>query len=461
MGGGVLAVLVAASGAARATSLLESEDWTLDLDGSAKLYGLALHLSWPAVLPATLGWESNTALAALGELRLKFSGSWRDRVSWNVQLQSAAFLANQPNALTSMGGGVAALADPPRALPLQYTDLDDPKAVWRAQFDRLWVKVRIWKLDLRVGRQPVSLGVGFIWQPADLVGTFSFLELDREFKPGVDALRLDWSLGESTELTVVGVAGGPVCRHVSRPRPVDLAAPSVWRTPAGDTCNPADPRFTWDHSVGLLRFRTSLGPADLGLLGGWVRGDLVAGAFGAAVLGRWKLRSEVTFTHDFSADDTDGPYWSPVNDFVRAVAGVEYSFRTSRPLNLEVEFYYNGFGSLEAEGYLRRAALARVAEFGEVWNLGQVYLGSALRWQAADTVETSVLLVANLVDPSAHLSATVSFSLSDESSLVVGGFLPVGRGPEVRFGPAGPEVVARSEFGLYPYMLYSEYKRYF
>ena len=455
-----LALSLVATPQARAVSLKETDDWSVDLGGSLKLYGLAMHLNWPWLAIAVSGWDGRSVVSGLGEARLKFSGSYKDRVSWEAQIHSAVMTSSQPNAMTALSGGLSALADTPRALPMQYLDTDDPSTIWKAQVDRLFVKLRLWKLDIRIGRQPIGLGVGLIWQPADLIGTFSFLEIDREYKPGVDAVRVDWALGRFTELTLVGVGAGAPCRHVTFPTSSDLFAPSRWQTPEGEACSPAEARLDANHSSGLFRLRTSLGKFDLGLLGGYVRGDILAGAFVSATFDRWKIRSEATFTHDLTKD-IDSPYWTPVNDFVRAVVGFDYGFNTSRPLDLIVELYYNGFGTMDPKGYLRRATLARMAEYGEVQNVGLFYAGMALRWQAADTVDTNVMIVSNLLDPSAHLSATVSFSLSDESVLLLGGFVPMGKGPRLEGAVWAPELVAKSEFGLYPLMVFSEYKRYF
>ncbi len=445
---------------AQAVSIKETDDWSIDLGGSLKLYGLAMHMNWPWPALAAGGWDGRSVISGLGEARLTFSGSYKDRVRWDTQLHTAVMTSSQPNAMTALSGGLSALADTPRALPLQYLDTDDPNSIWKAQVDRLLVKLRLWKLDIRLGRQPIGLGVGLIWQPADLIGTFSFLEIDREYKPGVDALRVDWALGRFTELTLVGVAAGAPCRHVSRPTASNPLAPSHWTTPAGDRCSPARARLDADHSTALVRLRTSLGKFDLGLLAGYVRGDILAGAFLSATFGRWKIRAEATFTHDLTKG-IDSPYWTPVNDFLRAVLGFDYSFDTSRPLNLVAELYYNGFGTIDSKGYLRRASLARMAEYGEVQNVGLLYAGLALRWQAADRLETSLMLVSNLTDPSAHLSASLAFSLTDESVLLLGGFLPIGTRPILEGPVLAPELTARSEFGLYPLMVFSEYKRYF
>lgn len=454
---------------ARATSVVESDDWEIDVDGVVKASGTALHLPWPWPMvvadPAfgALGWTSRDALFGAGELRLKFSGRYReDRLKWDFQAKTGIFLFSEPNMVSTFSGGVSSAAEPPRSLPLQYTDAAAGRRIWNAAVDRLYLQTRLGPVDVLVGRQPISFGVGFIWQPADLLAPFSPLDIDKEFKPGVDAVRLNFNLGAFTELALVGVAGAPACRHVSIPTAADPLAPSEWQTPDGESCSPGAPRYESDASSLAARFRTTVGEFDLGGLVGRVRGDWVLGAFAAGTLGRWKLRSEATFTWDTDPGEPGAPDYSFRERFVRAVAGVDYSFDLSRPVHVFSELHYNGFGSRDPEDYPRILQSARISQYAELSALGQYYLGVGAVWELTEKLKASALALANLTDPSAHFSMNLEFLLSSESVLQLGGFLPAGRRPGlVTTGGIPSGVELRSEFGMYPSMIFLLYKRYY
>jgi len=93
---------------------------------------------------------------------------------------------------------------------------------------------------------------------------------------------------------------------------------------------------------------------------------------------------------------------------------------------------------------------------GEMYNLGRVYLGGIVQWEAHPLLNLTGGVIANPVDPSGLLSLGLNYSLANNMALVAGGYIPVGRLPDLR--TVGPVPEPRSEFGLYPYFLYLELK---
>ena len=61
--------------------------------------------------------------------------------------------------------------------------------------------------DLTAGRQAITFGKAYFWNPLDVFFPFDSSQIDREYKPGVDALRIDVPLGAFSGLNLVGAAG--------------------------------------------------------------------------------------------------------------------------------------------------------------------------------------------------------------------------------------------------------------
>ena len=144
------------------------------------------------------------------------------------------------------------------------------------------------------------------------------------------------------------------------------------------------------------------------------------------------------------------------------MAGVDYSFDFTRALHVFSELHFNGFGTRNPDEYALILQSARVAQFAEISSTGQYYFGSGLVWELTEKLKGSALGMVNLTDPSAHLSCSLEILLSAESVLQIGGFVPIGRRPELVVSGGIPTGAAfHSEFGMYPSMIFVLFKRYY
>jgi len=468
----VLGTLTLAS-TARAVPVLEKDDHTVNIDGSVKAFIFGMYFPFhPAAVRGAMGLGSlDYGGMGVGDFRLKLEGEHHEKWKWQVHFRTQPQISSFPGALgaMSMAGG----ATPARSLPLQGVAPDGSRFTWRHELDRMLVSYRAGKVDIILGRQPISFGVGFVWKPADLVGTFSPTEVDGEYKPGVDALRVNIALGDFTELAFVAAFGGPTCTSNVLPN--------------GDSCEGYHPQFNVEHSVALARFRTNVKSVDFGAIAGWVRGDVVAGLFVTGTVKRFRIRSEVVYTWDIEEDgpDPDRTDWTGFNSltdrfyagmgnaqnkddhFVRAIFGVDYKFNTKKALTILAEIYYNGFGRRHAKDYMALLMKPRVAEFGEIFNTGILYAALGVNWEPHHKVPLALTVMGNLFDPSMFINATMTYKVGDESILVAGAMVPIGRAPvlgsleQLADGDPTNDLQIKSEFGLYPFVFFVQWKMYF
>lgn len=335
-------------------------------------------------------------------------------------------LHNQLTARVSSHASVGVLAlgrgqEPRRWLPLE-ADLAGPDGGFglRESVDWAFAELTLGPLTLAAGRQPITFGRGKLWKPMDLISTFSLTEVDTEYKPGVDALRLDWTVQPQTNLILVAAAG----------------------------------RFNDDLLTGstlALRAKQGLPRGEVGFLGGFVRRDVVLGADAVVDAGKFDLYTELVL-HVLTDDSLSPRQPDTARTVLRALLGA--TFKPTSKLTLSPELYFNGFGDWQADDYLRVALSDRMA-MGEMYNMGRAYLGGLALWEAHPLLNLSAGLIFNPVDPSGLLSMGLNYSLAANIVLVAGGYIPAGRLPDLR-APVLPE--PRSEFGLYPYFVYVELK---
>ncbi len=324
-------------------------------------------------------------------------------------------------------------ADTPEFVKLSWTGLDQGFDV-SGRLDRLAVAARLPHVDLTLGRQAISMGRAWFFTPLDLVSPFAPTTVDREYKPGVDALRADAYLGVSTSFTLV----------------------AAWL---------GDPLGSDDSGTGDLvlaaRGGATLGITDLGLFLGSVAGDRVMGADLASSLGAWGLYAEATGT--LPAQDGTDP-------FLRAVLGATRHFAAD--IDFMAEAYVQTIGAADPQDYLSLYSDPRV-ERGEIWALGRYYGAVSLAWAATPILSLAGFAVANLADPSALLGPAFSWSVADNADLDLGAYLGTGQRPPdltmdelLQAGVTSEDdiltaIAPRSEFGMYPAMAFLELRAYF
>jgi hypothetical protein len=218
----------------------------------------------------------------------------------------------------------------------------------------------------------------------------------------------------------------------------------------------------------VARARVSFGAWDVGLLAGYVRGDIVAGAFVTGTAGKLRLRGEVVYTYDLEEDlpEASGLVYAGIGNpggedahFARAVLGADYRFDWKRPLTLVAEVYYNGFGRLRARDYLAVARRPRVGEYGEIFNLGLLYAALGATFEPHERVDLSLMLLSNLLDPSLLMTLGLTWKVGNDMAFTAGAMIPVGQGPVL--DTATLVMRARTELGVYPYVGYLQWKLYF
>lgn len=169
-----------------------------------------------------------------------------------------------------------------------------------SQLDRFMLDYTIGNLQITLGRQRINWGQTFVWNPNDLFNTYSYFDFDYEEKPGSDALRLQYYIGQASKLE--------------------------WSTSLN-----SESELT---SVLLYRFNTK--GYDIQFLGGvYTETDYVVGGGFSGSISGGGFSGEMTYYHPMDEPNEGGK--------VTATLHYDYTFKNS--LNLQFEALYNGFGA--------------------------------------------------------------------------------------------------------------------
>lgn len=364
--------------------------------------------------------------------RLNLEARVGERVSIELAHAVTATLGGGAGGAVGIGTGVAPNA--PQLVDLGWEAFDEEGSSFKliGRTDRLMVKAGVPGVDVTIGRQPVSFGQGRFFTPLDLVNPFTPAVIDTEYKPGVDGVRVDGFVGS-------GLSGTAVVTWADQPVGSDQAD--------GEGL---------EKLTGALYGQGTVGITDIGLFVGGIRGDLVVGSSLATSVGAVGLYGDTALTFPFADDEEDAP-------FVRTTFGV--SWLPHPRLTISGEVYVQTLGSTDPGDALTLLQKDRYAR-GEVWLTGVAYAGLSASYEVTPLIFVSVATFGNLTDPSAFVSASVSWSIADNAELLTGAYVGAGARPDEELVVGTPPnaiwaPIPRSEFGLYPSFGFLQVRTYF
>jgi hypothetical protein len=315
----------------------------------------------------------------------------------------------------ALTGGTAVAATAGDFLPLQWTIEESEFVLWRHRFDRLLVRYQGENADVTLGRQTVSWATTLYLSPADPFLPFDPSDPFREYRIGVDALR-------------VRVFPAPLSQldGVVRLAEVNTSVTLPGTEPVTDTTVTA-----------VARGRVALGRWELSGWAGVVHEEASVSAAatvtvaGAAVRGEGVLRRSESET------------------VLRFTVGVDRSFTVARRnLYLAAEYQYDGWGYGDTDRLLLVATSAPALR-SEMQVLGRHELVALATFEIHPLVSTDLLGIVNVVDPSSLIVPSITYSAREEATVRAGFFIGVGAEEGDLVLPSGIPAPG-SEYGAVP-----------
>lgn len=299
---------------------------------------------------------------------------------------------------------------------LDWTLEESDHVLWRHRFDRLslgWSPIDI--LEITVGRQTISWATTLLLTPTDPFVPFDPSDPFREYRAGVDALRVQVFPSPLSELD-----------FVLRPAKTELAV-------LGE-----------DTTLTLLaRGRTTWKGWEISAWAGALHDDPAAAIATTGAVGRAALRGEASLRED--NDDLK----------FRGTVGVDTRIEAfDRDLYLVFEYQHDGLGA-SSEDDISRVLASEAFARGELQTLGRDVAVGQASYQLHPLASAQLLVLWNLNDGSALLASAASYSVTNEARARAGLFWGIGS------DDVTPEGFPRSEFGPVSVLLYASLSVFF
>ncbi|MDH3456731.1 MAG: hypothetical protein OER90_07790 [Gemmatimonadota bacterium] len=288
-------------------------------------------------------------------------------------------------------------------LPLQGSLLQKDHIDWQHRVDRASLAYGVGSAEATIGRQPISWATTLFLTPADPFVPFDPSDPFREYRRGVDAVRLRGFPGAFSE--------------------IDLAF-RVANTPIGRTVSAAG------------RGRAAVGAWEFLGWAGVVHDDPAVSVAATLSIGGAVLRTESVVRR--ANDET----------VFRATIGADRSFVVwDRNVYVVLEYQRDGFGAASGDDLIA-TLLSEPARRGELQVFGRDEVVVQGSLELHPLVNVSALVIWNVNDPSALLGPAASYSAADEVAVRGGVYFGAGRGTTAS-GLLG------SEFGAVPTTAYA------
>lgn len=280
---------------------------------------------------------------------------------------------------------------------------DKPRSKVRTRVERLDLTAVTGPIDWDIGRQPISMGTSHFVGVLDVIAPFAPGDLDSTYKPGVDAARARTAVGESGEAEVIAAAARE-----------------------------------WGAGALLGRMRAMVRGVDLEVVSGRFRRRAFGGAGWEGELGRFNLWGELALFERRPRFETFRGGWTEAA--FSGVTGVEVSPWSETTLG--ASFLWQDFG---ARSRLELNAVPFDAPYREGWVfLGAcAYVSVTAHRKVHPLVDLDLSGIISVVDSSTLWQPKATVSVSDESDLVLYGWVGTGAGPS----DLG---LLESEFGAVP-----------
>jgi hypothetical protein len=249
-----------------------------------------------------------------------------------------------------------------------------------------------------IGRQAVTWGNGFLFNPFDLFNPFAPTDIIRDYKIGDDMINAQWSAIDFGELQLLWVAR---------------------RNPEN-----GDVEFSQSSLAG--KWHVALGTTEFDLLAAEHYDDHVIGFGSRGYLGGAAWRLDATYTFLEQDQDQSG--------FLSVVANMDYSWVWGqRNFYGFIEFYFNGLGDENYTETISDPAIIERIDRGEIFTLGRKYLSLSIQTELHPLLNLFLTSINNVADPSGLFQSYAVWNITQDLELTLGGMLYYG-GSETEFG---------------------------
>ncbi|MBC8439507.1 MAG: hypothetical protein H8D87_07475 [Deltaproteobacteria bacterium] len=267
----------------------------------------------------------------------------------------------------------------------------DDYVLWH-RFDRLFFSIKPSWGDIMVGRQAITWGNGFIFNPMDLFNPFAPSDTIRDYKMGDDLVSVRFNSKFSGECNLLYVPRRDVTTG-----DVDFESSSV---------------------AGKFHFFTD--NIEMDVMGALHYDEIILGLGGTGYFKNAAWRTDLVWSTLKNGKNKSG--------YFEFVANIDYSWVwQDKNYYGFIEFYHNGLGKNNYTDAMVDPDIMERIDRGELFALGKNYLSAQIQMELNPLLNIYLSAISNVRDPSTIIQPRVIFSVTQNSNLHFGASISYGK----------------------------------
>jgi len=250
------------------------------------------------------------------------------------------------------------------------------------RLDRLYLTLLADRGSVRIGRQAVTWGDGFVFNPMDLFNPFPATAIDRDYKAGDDMVNAQFTLAQIGDVQFLYVARR----------------------------NPENNKVESDQASLAGKLHFAAGTTEFDVMGSKHFEDNIVGIGITGYLkdASWRLDGTWTFLDDGS-------------DHLSLVANMDYSWVWfKKNFYGFIEYYLNGLGKDNYPDALLDPDITERLARGELFVIGRNYLSGHIQVELHPLFKVFFTAINNIEDPSGILQPYVTWDITQNLQLTGG-----------------------------------------
>ena len=148
---------------------------------------------------------------ALLHNRLNFKYIPSEEITFRLELRNRFFYGDNVKNIFGYSGMIS---NDNGITDLSWNIIDNKDILFNTTVERVLVNYIKDNWDITLGRQRVNWGMNLVWNPNDIFNTYNFLDFDYEERPGSDAIRIQYYLGDFSKIEVAAKKGIGKDNHI-------------------------------------------------------------------------------------------------------------------------------------------------------------------------------------------------------------------------------------------------------